>query len=113
MYHVRYSKLLAKGAGIEPDTYYYEIDVDSTADIPASMVWNNTIIAMGSIVRDVSTGDFYSPDSTGTWYNQDGGGAYTPPEPEPEPQPDPDPDPDPDPAPEVNNDETDPGTEGG
>lgn len=30
---------------------------------------------MGSIAHDISTGDIYSINSAGTWYNQDGSGA--------------------------------------
>ena len=49
-----------------------EIDVDTAAELP-SQEWNGFFLHMGSIAHDISTGDFYSIDSTGTWYAQNGG----------------------------------------
>ena len=40
---------------------------------------------MGSIAWDISTGDFYALNSEGTWYKQDGSGAYAPETPDAEP----------------------------
>jgi len=49
-----------------------EMHVDSSADLP-SREYGNFILEMGSIAHDVSTGDFYAIDSSGTWYKQNGG----------------------------------------
>lgn len=51
-----------------------ELDVDTAAELP-SQEYGEYYLHMGSIARDISTGDFYSIDSTGTWYKQDGSGA--------------------------------------
>lgn len=57
------------------------------ADVQAStmaelILLNGTIsgaaLDAGSIVQEVQTGDFYTLDANGTWYNADGSGAYTP-----------------------------------
>ena len=50
-----------------------EIIVDSVTELPTEI--NGNVLIMGSIAWDVSTGDFYGLDSTGTWYKQDGSGA--------------------------------------
>lgn len=55
-----------------------EIDVDSAEDLPAVDELSGRKLYMGSIAWDVSTGDFYALNSEGTWYKQDGSGAYTP-----------------------------------
>lgn len=47
-----------------------EIIVDSAAELPAEI--NGNVLTMGSIAWDISTGDFYGLDSTGTWHNQTG-----------------------------------------
>ena len=49
-----------------------ELDVDTAAELP-SQEWNGFFLEMGSIAHDISTGDFYSINSSGTWYNQNGG----------------------------------------
>lgn len=49
-----------------------ELDVDTTADLP-SQEFNGYYLVMGSIAHDISTGDFYSMDSSGAWYIQNGG----------------------------------------
>lgn len=51
-----------------------EIDVDTASELPFQE-YGAFFLNMGSIARDISTGDFYSIDSTGTWYKQDGSGA--------------------------------------
>lgn len=51
-----------------------ELDVDTAAELP-SQEYGEYYLHMGSIAHDISTGDFYSIDSTGTWYKQDGSGA--------------------------------------
>lgn len=55
-----------------------EIDVDSAEDLPAVDELSGRKLYMGSIAWDISTGDFYALDSEGTWYKQDGSGAYEP-----------------------------------
>lgn len=55
-----------------------ELDVDSAAELPEADFMDDHLLAQGSIAHDVSTGDFYCIDSEGTWYNQDGSGAYVP-----------------------------------
>ena len=55
-----------------------EIDIDSAEDLPAVDELSGRKLYMGSIAWDVSTGDFYALASEGTWYKQDGSGAYTP-----------------------------------
>lgn len=51
-----------------------EIDVDSASELPAQQ-YGEFFLHMGSIAHDISTGDFYSISSAGTWYKQDGSGA--------------------------------------
>jgi hypothetical protein len=51
-----------------------EIDVDTASELPPQE-YGEYFLHMGSIARDVSTGAFYSINSSGTWYNQDGSGA--------------------------------------
>lgn len=53
-----------------------ELDVDTAAELP-SQEWSGYFLEMGSIAHDISTGDFYCINSEGTWYNQDGTGAYS------------------------------------
>ena len=57
------------------------------ADVQAStmaelILLNGTIsgavLDAGSIVQEVQTGDYYTLDANGSWYNADGSGAYTP-----------------------------------
>ena len=55
-----------------------EIDIDSAEDLPAVDELSGRKLYMGSIAWDISTGDFYGLNSAGTWYKQDGSGAYTP-----------------------------------
>lgn len=62
-----------------------EIDVDSAEDLPAVDELSGRKLYMGSIAWDISTGDFYALTSEGTWYKQDGSGAYTPETPDAEP----------------------------
>ena len=51
-----------------------ELDVDTASELPAQD-YGAFFLHMGSIAHDISTGDFYSINSTGTWYKQDGSGA--------------------------------------
>lgn len=55
-----------------------ELDCDTAADLPAANGISGRELLMGSIAWDISTGDFYALNSEGTWYKQDGSGAYTP-----------------------------------
>jgi hypothetical protein len=58
---------------LSPDTKKHiiaEIHVDSSSELPSRDYFANFILEMGSIAHDISTGDFYSMDSTGTWYKQ-------------------------------------------
>ena len=43
-------------------------------------------IAPGSLIWDISTGDFYALDSNGSWINQTTGEPYVTPDPEPGPE---------------------------
>lgn len=54
----------------------YEFDIDSASDLE-SITFPKGEQVQGSIAHDISTGDFYSIDSAGTWYKQDGSGAYS------------------------------------
>ena len=47
-----------------------EIVVDNVADLPTADYKEGQILAIGSAVWDVSTGDFYGLDSNGVWINQ-------------------------------------------
>lgn len=62
-----------------------ELDCDTAADLPAADGIGGRELLMGSIAWDISTGDFYALNSEGTWYKQDGSGAYTPETPDAEP----------------------------
>lgn len=54
-----------------------ELMIDSASELP-SQEYAGYVLDMGSIAWDISTGDFYALNSEGTWYKQDGSGAYTP-----------------------------------
>ena len=47
-----------------------EIVVDNAADLPTADYKEGQILAIGSAVWNVSTGDFYGLDSNGVWINQ-------------------------------------------
>lgn len=66
-----------------------EIDIDSAEDLSAVDELSGRKLYMGSIAWDISTGDFYALNSEGTWYKQDGSGAYTPETPDAEPDAEP------------------------
>lgn len=66
-----------------------ELDCDTAADLPAADGIGGRELLMGSIAWDISTGDFYALNSEGTWYKQDGSGAYTPETPDAEPDSEP------------------------
>lgn len=54
-----------------------DLMIDSASELP-SQEYAGYVLDMGSIAWDISTGDFYGLNSAGTWYKQDGSGAYTP-----------------------------------
>ncbi len=66
-----------------------ELDCDTAADLPAADGIGGRELLMGSIAWDISTGDFYVLNSEGTWYKQDGSGAYAPETPDAEPDAEP------------------------
>lgn len=55
-----------------------ELDIDSASELPTVDAFDGMRLYQGSIAWDVSTGDFYGLNSEGTWYKQDGTGAYDP-----------------------------------
>ena len=55
-----------------------ELCVSTANDLPSAEYLPGRKLYQGSIALDVSTGALYAIDSEGTWYNQDGSGAYTP-----------------------------------
>lgn len=61
-----------------------DLMIDSASELP-SQEYAGYVLDMGSIAWDISTGDFYALNSEGTWYKQDGSGAYTPETPDAEP----------------------------
>ena len=48
-----------------------EFSVDRSSELP-SQEYGEYFLHMGSIAHDVSTGDFYALDSSGTWHIQSG-----------------------------------------
>ena len=65
-----------------------DLMIDSASELP-SQEYAGYVLDMGSIAWDISTGDFYGLNSAGTWYKQDGSGAYTPETPDEEPDAEP------------------------
>ncbi|MBP5378330.1 MAG: hypothetical protein J6Y64_02175 [Ruminococcus sp.] len=55
-----------------------ELEIDAASELPEPDFLDGILLYQGSIAHDISTGDFYSMDSEGTWYKQDGSGAYVP-----------------------------------
>ncbi len=64
MYHIRDSRFVRFENGI--CIFIVELDCDTPSDLPT--VQNNW--EMGSIAHVISTGDFYSLNSSGIWVNQ-------------------------------------------
>lgn len=54
-----------------------EIAVNAASELAATWPERNIVFTAGSIAWDISTGDFYG-FTGGSWYKQDGSGAYTP-----------------------------------
>lgn len=76
MITVRESKFIKFENGVSVEII--EIDIGSASELPTPDFIDGKYLYQGSIAHDVSTGDFYCIDSEGTWYNQDGSGAYVP-----------------------------------
>lgn len=53
-----------------------EISVSSPSEL--AVQHGEYTFTEGSIAWDISTGDFYGLAADGSWYKQDGSGAYTP-----------------------------------
>ncbi|MBP5377998.1 MAG: hypothetical protein J6Y64_00465 [Ruminococcus sp.] len=88
MITVRESKFIKFENGVSVEII--EIDIGSASELPTPDFIDGKYLYQGSIAHDVSTGDFYCIDSEGTWYNQDGSGAYVPDEEEDEEDSEPD-----------------------
>ena len=82
MITVRESKFIKFENGVSVEII--ELDIGSASELPTPDFIDGKYLYQGSIAHDVSTGDFYCIDSEGTWYNQDGSGAYVPDEEEDE-----------------------------
>ena len=76
MITIRDSKFIKYENGISVELM--ELDIDSASELPEPDFTDGKLLYQGSIAHDISTGDFYCIDSEGTWYNQDGSGAYVP-----------------------------------
>lgn len=67
--------------GLERDSQgrpiqYFEIDVSTAEELPASGVIDGVKVGHGSIAHGVRTGEFWSWDGVAeAWYNQDGSGV--------------------------------------
>lgn len=55
------------------NTARVEIAVDSASELVTE--YKGITFTQGSIAWDISTGDFYGLDSSGTWYKQGGGNS--------------------------------------
>ena len=70
--------------GLERDSQgrpiqYFEIDVSTAEELPASGVIDGVKVGHGSIAHGVQTGEFWSWDGAAeAWYNQDGSDAPSP-----------------------------------
>ena len=76
MITVRESRFIKFEDGVSVEMM--ELDVGSASELPEADFMEDHLLYQGSIAHDVSTGDFYCIDSEGTWYAQDGSGAYVP-----------------------------------
>lgn len=47
-----------------------ELDCDTASDLPTVDGLEGCVLAMGSIAWDISTGDFYGLNSSGSWIKQ-------------------------------------------
>jgi len=71
MYSLRPDKVILKYEG-KRAVIIGELNVDSSADLPAYDAIPGFILAQGSIAWDISTGDFYGLNSSGVWIKQTG-----------------------------------------
>lgn len=71
MVTVRKSKLLATSSTIKPNTYYYEFNVDTIAELPTA-TYHGSNVAHGSIAYIITTGQFYVIAGNGNWYDSRG-----------------------------------------
>lgn len=78
MYSIRDTEFIRYDHSSGRSVNRLEIDVDSASDLPAADDIDGILLYQGSIAWDISTGDFYGLRSDGTWYKQDGTGAYEP-----------------------------------
>lgn len=78
MYSIRDTEFIRYDHSSGRSVNRLEIDVDSASDLPAIDAIDGILLYQGSIAWDISTGDFYGLKSDGTWYKQDGTGAYDP-----------------------------------
>lgn len=78
MYSIRNTEFIRYDHSSGRSVNRVEIDVDSASDLPAADDIDGILLYQGSIAWDISTGDFYGLKSDGTWYKQDGTGAYVP-----------------------------------
>lgn len=76
MVTVRDSRFIKFEDGISVELM--ELDVGEASELPQADFIDGKLLYQGSIAHDISTGDFYCIDSEGTWYAQDGSGAYVP-----------------------------------
>lgn len=78
MVTVRKSKLLLTSSTIQPNTYYYEFDVDTISELP-DPYYNGTIVAHGSKATIINSGEIYRINGDGEWKAQStSGGAGLP-----------------------------------
>ena len=59
-----------ESSGIMKNLVLAEMALDSSVDLPEVDYQTGQILAQGSIAWDISTGDFYGLNSSGSWINQ-------------------------------------------
>ena len=59
-----------ESSGIMKNLVLVEMALDSSVDLPEVDYQTGQILAQGSIAWDISTGDFYGLNSSGSWINQ-------------------------------------------
>ena len=71
MYWIRNERFISYSSGRA--VVLADVEMDSAADLPDVDDFDGRTLAKGSIAHDISTGDFYSLNSSGDWINQTGG----------------------------------------
>ena len=72
MYTIRGREIISYGTDEDSRPLVkYDIDMDSSDDL-TDIEFPARENVQGSIAHDISTGNFYSIDSAGTWYKQGG-----------------------------------------